>query len=159
MDSPTSLVEPSWQGLSAAEAERRLASDGPNVLPADVPRGWAALAWEVVREPMLLILLSAGTLYLILGDISEALTLLSFVVIVIVITLVQERKTSKALAALRDLSSPRAAVMRDGESTVGAGCELVRGDIIVHRRGRSGAGRRRAALWGRDQDRRVVAHG
>jgi Ca2+-transporting ATPase len=119
------------QGLTSAEAAARLASEGPNGLPSDEVTPWWRTLLSVVREPMLLLLLSAGTLYLILGDVSEALTLLSFVVIVIVITLVQERKTSKALAALRDLSSPRAAVIRDGEKVVVAGREVVRGDVIV----------------------------
>jgi Ca2+-transporting ATPase len=85
----------------------------------------------VLREPMLLLLLGAGTIYLLLGDRTEALTLLFFVAVVITITLVQERKTERALTALRDLSSPRALVIRGGERRRIAGREVVRDDLLV----------------------------
>ena len=65
-------------------------------------------AWEVTREPMFLMLLACGLIYLILGDVQEALMLLGFVFVVLGITLYQERKTERALEALKDLSSPRA---------------------------------------------------
>jgi Ca2+-transporting ATPase len=80
---------------------------------------------------MLLLLLAAGGIYLVLGDLEEALTLLFFVVVVIGITLAQERKTERALAALRDLTSPRALVIRDGERRRIPGREVVRGDVLV----------------------------
>ncbi|MCC6408603.1 MAG: cation-translocating P-type ATPase [Planctomycetes bacterium] len=118
-------------GLSEAEAAVRLAADGPNALQRDEPTSLWRSVFEVVREPMLLLLLSAGGIYLVLGDREEALTLLSFVVVVITITLVQERKTERALAALRDLSSPRALVVRDGRRKRIAGREVVRGDVLV----------------------------
>ncbi|HEX8908450.1 MAG TPA: cation-translocating P-type ATPase, partial [Anaeromyxobacteraceae bacterium] len=75
--------------------------------------------------------LAAGAIYLLLGDMEEALTLLSFVVVVIGITVVQERKAEHAVAALRDLSSPRAIVVRGGERRRVAGSEVVRGDLVV----------------------------
>jgi Ca2+-transporting ATPase len=118
-------------GLSKAEAALRLAAEGPNALQHDEPASLVKSIVEVLREPMLLLLLAAGGIYLALGDLREALTLLSFVVVVITITLVQERKTERALAALRDLSSPRAAVIRDGERLRIAGREVVRGDLLV----------------------------
>ena len=102
------------QGLGSAEAARRLAIDGPNALPGSAPRSAAALLWDVLTEPMLLMLLAAGGIYLALGDRGEALFLLSFVFVVIGITLAQEHKTQRALESLRDLSAPRALVMRDG---------------------------------------------
>ena len=103
------------QGLGSAEAARRLAIDGPNALPGSAPRSAAALLWDVLTEPMLLMLLAAGGIYLALGDRGEALFLLSFVFVVIGITLAQEHKTQRALESLRDLSAPRALVMRDGQ--------------------------------------------
>ena len=63
---------------------------------------------------MLLLLVACGILYLPLGDENEALMLLGFVFVVIGITFYQERNTERALEALRDLSSPRALVIRDG---------------------------------------------
>ena len=101
-------------GLTEAEARARLASEGPNELSREQRRGLLAAAGAVLKEPMLLLLLAAGAIYLVLGDVREALILLSFVVVVIGITLAQERKTENALAALRDLTSPRALVVRQG---------------------------------------------
>ena len=86
---------------------------------------------NVVREPMFLLLVACGTLYLILGDIQEAIMLLGFVLVVMGITLYQERKTERALEALRDLTSPRASVIRGGEQKRIAGREVVTGDIVV----------------------------
>ncbi len=118
-------------GLSDAEARRRLLSHGPNELPTGRRRGVAAILLEVVREPMFILLLAGGTLYFFLGDLQEALMLLGFVFVVMGITLYQEQKTERALEALRDLSSPRALVIREGRQTRIAGREVVPGDIVL----------------------------
>lgn len=118
-------------GLSNAEAVLRLKTEGYNELPSTKRRSVFAIAFEVVREPMFLLLICGGAIYLLLGDIREAVMLLSFVFVVMGITLYQERKTERALEALRDLSSPRALVIRDGEQQRIPGREVVRGDIIV----------------------------
>ncbi|MCB1578656.1 MAG: cation-translocating P-type ATPase, partial [Xanthomonadales bacterium] len=76
------------RGLSHAEAARRLAADGPNSLPGTEPKSFLRIVREVVTEPMFLMLLVAGGLYLALGDMAEAIFLLSAVIIVIGITLV-----------------------------------------------------------------------
>ncbi len=120
-----------FPGLSEAEAGIRLARDGHNELPASKKKSTAAIAFEVVKEPMFLLLISGGGIYLLLGDIVEALLLLSFVFLVMGITLYQERKTERALEALRDLASPRALVIRDGSPKRIPGRDVVRGDIIV----------------------------
>ena len=91
-------------GLTSAEAAARLARHGPNELPAERRRGIVALAAGLVREPMLLLLLGTGAVYLALGDVREAVLLLASVALVAGITLYQERRTERALAALRDLS-------------------------------------------------------
>ncbi|MBU2816307.1 HAD-IC family P-type ATPase, partial [Acidithiobacillus ferrooxidans] len=85
----------------------------------------------VLAEPMFVMLLVAGGIYLLLGDHAEALFLLAFVFVVIGITLAQERKTQRALESLRDLSAPRALVIRDGRELRIAGREVVRGDLLV----------------------------
>ncbi len=119
------------RGLDRAVAAARLLEEGPNELAQDRPRGlWRGIL-QVLKEPMLLLLLAAGAIYLVLGDLRDALTLLSFVAVVIAITLVQERKTERALAALRDLSSPRALVIREGLRRRIPGREVVRGDLLV----------------------------
>ncbi|HSB20055.1 MAG TPA: cation-translocating P-type ATPase [Anaeromyxobacteraceae bacterium] len=118
-------------GLTAAEAAARLAAEGPNELARDRRPGFLASVGHVLREPMLVLLLAAAGIYLVLGDIREALALLLGVLVVITITLVQERKTERALAALRDMASPRALVVRDGTRRRIPGREVVRGDVLV----------------------------
>ena len=86
---------------------------GYNELPQSKPRSILAIALEVIKEPMFLLLVAGSLIYLILGDLQEALMLMGFVLVVMGITLYQERKTERALEALRDLSSPRALVIRD----------------------------------------------
>lgn len=120
-----------FEGLTEEEAARRLAKDGPNELPTAKKRGPFRIALEIVREPMFLLLIACGSLYLILGDIKEALLLLAFVFVVVGITYFQERKTERALDALRDLSSPRALVIRSGEKKRIAGRDVVAGDLLV----------------------------
>ena len=120
-----------FQGLAEAEACARLEREGANELPTQKKRGVAAIAFEVVREPMFLMLLAAGGLYLAMGEPADALMLLGFVFVVMGITIVQERRTERALDALRDLSSPRALVIRDGVHRRIAGRDVVRGDIVV----------------------------
>jgi Ca2+-transporting ATPase len=128
---PSPSAIPTPQGLSAAEAARRLASEGPNLLPGSAPKSTAAIVRDVLTEPMFLMLLAAGGIYLALGDRGEALFLLGFVFVVIGITLAQERKTQRALESLRDLSAPRALVIRDGQEQRVAGRDVVRGDLLV----------------------------
>jgi Ca2+-transporting ATPase len=118
-------------GLSEAEVAARRAQDGWNEIAAEKPHTLFATVLEVVREPMFLLLLGAGAIYLLMGDAHEALVLLGFVVLIIAVTVFQERRTEHALAALRDLSSPRALVMRDGAVQRIAGREVVRGDLLL----------------------------
>ncbi len=121
----------SLKGLDAAQAAERLISDGPNELAASQGRGILRIVFEVLREPMLALLLAAGFIYMLLGDLREALILLSFAGLSVLITVVQESRTEKVLAALRDLSSPRAQVIREGRVLRIAGREVVRGDLLM----------------------------
>ncbi len=119
------------QGLGQSEAASRLVSEGANELSSEKPASLIGTVLQVLKEPMLLLLLAAGGVYFVLGDHEEALTLGFFVLVIIAITLVQERKTERSLAALRDLTSPRALVIRDGERRRIPGREVVRGDVLV----------------------------
>jgi Ca2+-transporting ATPase len=119
------------KGLSQEEVTKRLAQDGYNELPSTKKRSIFSMAFEILREPMFLLLIGGGIIYLLLGDTEEALILLGFVFVVLGITFYQEHKTERTLEALRDLSSPRALVIRDGKQIRIAGREVVRGDIIV----------------------------
>ena len=119
------------RGLSAAEACRRLAEEGSNSLPVVKRPGVAGLVLEVLREPMFVLLCAASGIYLVIGDVTEALILAASIAVVIAITVGQKVKTERALEALRDLSSPRALVIRDGVQTRIAGAEVVRGDVLI----------------------------
>jgi Ca2+-transporting ATPase len=129
-------IDPSTVGgLLEQEAAARLRTDGANELPSTKPRGLLAIAWEVVREPMLLLLVGAGAIYLFLGELRDSIVLLISIFVVLGISLYQQRKTERALEALRDLSSPRALVIRGGKEKRIAGREVVRGDMVVLQEG------------------------
>lgn len=117
--------------LTEREAVERLRREGYNEIPSAGTRSIFAIAFGVAREPMFLLLVACGAIYLILGDVEEALLLLAFVFVVMGITFYQERKTERALEALRDLASPRALVIRDGVQKRIAGREVVRDDILL----------------------------
>jgi len=124
-------TDPSLLGLTEDEVTQRRAKDGYNELPSTKPRSFLRITLGVVQEPMFMLLIACGTLYLVLGDLEEALMLLGFVVVVMGITLYQERRTERALEALRDLSSPRALVIRDDEQKRIPARELVYGDLVL----------------------------
>lgn len=119
------------KGLTQAEAIARQASAGFNELPRQRRRTPLRIVAEVVREPMLTLLISGGVVYLLLGDLLEAVVLLIFASLSVVITVVQEYRTERVLEALRDLTSPRALVLRDGMPQRIAGREVVVGDIVI----------------------------
>ena len=119
------------QGLTQAEAQRRLATDGLNELPSARPRSLWGIVLQIIQEPMFLLLISCGILYVILGDYREGMILSSSIFLIIAITFFQYRKTERALEALRNLSSPRALVIRDGQEQRIAGREVVCGDVLV----------------------------
>ena len=118
-------------GLTAAEAASRLQAEGFNELPRAERRTWVRILVEVLREPMLALLLAGGLIYLALGDQTEAIILLAFATTSVVITVVQETRTERVLEALRDLTSPRALVIRDGLQVRIPGREVVRGDLLL----------------------------
>ncbi len=120
----------SSSGLSETEVSARLAAEGYNELPSQKKQTIFDIAFNVLKEPMLLLLLSAGGIYFILGETKDAMMLMSFVVVVIGITFYQERKTENALDALRGLASPRALVIRGGKQVRIPGREVVREDLI-----------------------------
>lgn len=121
----------SFPCLSEEEAQKRLLSEGYNELPSTKRRGVFAIAFSVVKEPMFVLLLACGIIYFVLGDIQEAMLLLASILVIIFITFYQERKTERALEALKDLSSPRALVIRGGQAKRIPGREVARGDVLI----------------------------
>ncbi|MCD1295895.1 ATPase [Methanocella sp. CWC-04] len=119
------------KGLTEDEAAERIKTEGYNELPASKKRTIIDISLEVLKEPMFLLLIAGGAIYLMIGDVEEALMLLVFVFVVIGITIYQEQKVERALEALKSLSSPRALVIRNGVAARIPGREVVRGDIIM----------------------------
>jgi Ca2+-transporting ATPase len=118
-------------GLTSAEAARRLAADGPNQLPRPPREGLVRTLLDVIREPMIALLLVCSAIYFGIGDPGEAALLLVGVLGVIVLTLVQKRRASRALDALRDLSEPHSTVLRDGHAAQVPRSSVVRGDVAL----------------------------
>jgi Ca2+-transporting ATPase len=131
----TSFQTDNFKGLTQKDVAEILEKEGYNELPSSKPKSLFQIAFGVVKEPMFLLLVACGTLYLILGDVQEGLMLLSFVFVVMGIEFYQEKKTEKALDALKDLASPRALVIRDGETKRIPGKEVVTGDIVILQEG------------------------
>jgi Ca2+-transporting ATPase len=125
------MKHPLPPGLTTEEANIRLASDGPNALPEGKRRTPFAVLLGVASEPMFLLLMVSSALYFALGSVHEALTLCASFVVILVIAAVQEGRTEHALDALRDLSSPRARVLRDGRVRTLPARDLVRGDVVT----------------------------
>ena len=125
------MADPGLAGLSTAEAAARLAHDGANELPRPDRRGALRILFEVMREPMFGLLLAAGAIYLVLGNLADALVLLFFACASVSIAVVQDLRSERVLEALRSLTSPRALVIRDGARQRIAGREVVCGDLLV----------------------------
>jgi Ca2+-transporting ATPase len=122
-------------GLGSEEVSKKLFSEGYNELPSSKSKNFITIAIGVVKEPMFLLLVACGTLYMVLGDIQEGIMLLSFVFVIMGIEFYQEKKTEKALDALRELASPRALVIRDGIEKRISGREVVTEDILILQEG------------------------
>ena len=130
MDTPSPVHTPA--GLSSEEAARLYALYGPNELTPQKKEGPLRVILEVAREPMILLLLAASVIYFLLGrsERRDAVILLASVIVIMVIEIVQEMKTGKTLRALKNLSAPRVAVLRDGAETVVDSRLLVPGDVM-----------------------------
>lgn len=127
--------DPIHAGLTSAQVKQHLDTDGYNELEGSKSRSFWTIIFGVVREPMFILLVACGALYMFLGNIQEGVMLLGFVLVVMGIEFYQERKSEKALDALKDLASPRAIVIRDGIQTRIPGREVVRQDVIVLQEG------------------------
>jgi Ca2+-transporting ATPase len=130
-DAETDAPGDSRRGLSTPEAARRLRDEGPNALPELERRTALRIIIEVMREPMFALLLGAGVLYLLIGSRGQALVLFAFACLSVAIAIIQEGRSERVLEALRDLTSPRALVIRDGAQIRIPGREVVRGDLLV----------------------------
>ena len=118
------------EGLTSAEAEKRLAHYGPNQL-REAPRpGFLALLWGQLNNFVVILLIVASVISALLGDYIEAAAIMAIVVLNAVLGIVQEQRAEQALAALKKLAAPDARVLRDGAHTSVPSYNLVPGDIV-----------------------------
>lgn len=122
---------PQQTGLSHDEVQARLKKFGYNELPSAKPKTIGQIALEVVKEPMFVLLVTCGALYMLLGDYREGSIMLASILVIIFITFYQSQKTERALDALKQMSAPRALVVRDGVQGRIPGREVVPGDLLV----------------------------
>jgi Ca2+-transporting ATPase len=129
------ITSEKYKGLTSEEAKDKLRKEGYNNLPSSKPKNFVSIALGVIKEPMFILLVACGTLYIIMGELRDGMMLLGFVFVIMGIEFFQEKKTEKALDALKDMASPRALVIRDGVEKRIAGFEVVTDDIIVLQEG------------------------
>ncbi len=119
------------RGLDPSDARRILEEEGENLLPQERSQPFFRKILSLLSEPMLFLLLGGGVLYFFLGDRSEGVILLSFVIVVLAMTYFQKRKTEQALTALAQVAAPRTTVIRGGWRMTIPVRQVVRGDLVV----------------------------
>ncbi len=129
------------KGLSSSQARTRLEKYGENKLSEKKKPGLFLKFISQFSDFMVLILLAASAVSFIIsfvsksGDIADPVIILVIVILNAVIGTVQEAKAEKAISTLRELSAPRARVLRNGRECVIPSAEVVRGDILLPRAG------------------------
>ena len=125
------------QGLTAAEAQKRLASVGPNKLDEEEKTPLWKRFFEQMADPMVIMLLVAAAISVITGFIqgepewADAVIILSVVILNSVLGVVQEAKSEQALEALQEMSAAQSKVIRDGKMSHMPSSELVPGDVVL----------------------------
>lgn len=135
------LLHTSAEGLSDAEAAKRLAQYGKNNLRQKKPKSIAKMIWEQLTDVMVIILFLAAAFSLIMyfvnpgggeerDGLAEAIVILVVIALNATVGVVQEKKAANALEALKNMTAPTARVLREGEESVVPASELVPGDIV-----------------------------
>jgi Ca2+-transporting ATPase len=117
-------------GLSATEAAKRLAANGPN----ELKEGKRISPWRIFlgqfKSLIIWILIVAGVVSGVLGEVVDAIAILAIVVLNAVIGFYQEFNAEKSIAALKKMTAPQAKVRRDGQVTLIPAAGVVTGDIV-----------------------------
>eukprot|EP00770_Monocercomonoides_exilis_P008543 MONOS_8501.1-p1 / transcript=MONOS_8501.1 / gene=MONOS_8501 / organism=Monocercomonoides_exilis_PA203 / gene_product=P-type ATPase (P-ATPase) Superfamily Protein / transcript_product=P-type ATPase (P-ATPase) Superfamily Protein / location=Mono_scaffold00322:14126-18110(-) / protein_length=1204 / sequence_SO=supercontig / SO=protein_coding / is_pseudo=false len=124
-------LSPSLKGLTSQQVAELVKEHGYNEISKEKPKNIIIIILEALKEPMFLMLLACLILYFVLGDWGEGIMLSVFVFFVIGLEVYQEKKTENAVHALRQLSSPRALVIRDGSTKRVPGRDVVPGEYVI----------------------------
>lgn len=125
LDDQTSL------GLTEAAAKEKLFIQGENLIPSEAPKSFLRQVALILSEPMLILLIAAGTINLLLAETLDALMLMMTVFIVLGISIYQSRRAEHALQALKELSAPTVKVIRDGLEKRISSHQVVVGDLVL----------------------------
>ncbi len=117
-------------GLTSAEAEKRLRQDGENRLAEKKKAAPLKIFAGQFKDIMVIILLAATAVSVFLGEYYDALTIIIIVLLNAVLGFIQEYRTERTLEALKDMTAPTAKVCRDGKRMVIPAAQLVRGDLV-----------------------------
>ena len=124
-------VQSSTDGLTTAEAAKRLETEGYNELKGKAATPVWKLFIENFKDPMVIVLLIAAAVQIVLGHLIESLIIFLVILLNAVISVVQTKKAESSLDALRQMSAPEAKVIRDGQKKTIPARELVPGDIVL----------------------------
>ena len=119
------------QGLSAAEAEKKLLQIGPNQLQEGKKKTITGILLAQFKDVMILILLAAAIISGFIGDITDTIVILVIVILNAIIGFIQEYRAEKAMQALKQMAITEAKVLRDAITTWLPATELVPGDIVM----------------------------
>jgi P-type Ca2+ transporter type 2C len=119
------------QGLSREEANLLLAYFGPNDMPSGQEHGLLKIILDVMKEPMFLLLAAAAVIYATIGEKAESLLVACFAGLTIVLVIIQQNRSERAIQALQSMAAPTARVMRGGQEQRIEARDLVPGDILL----------------------------
>ncbi len=119
------------QGLSRAEASKRLEKFGPNQLFKPTQIKFWAIFKEEVTEPMILLLFFVGLVYSIWGKLEDAITIIIVISVLVLTEVNNEFRAKKAITSLGEIAAPKARVLRDGKPAEINTEEIVPGDILL----------------------------
>lgn len=131
IDDVLAELKASADGLSTAEASRRLCEDGPNRLPEGAKRGALVRFLLQFHNVLIYILLASALVSLLLGHEIDAAVILGVVLANATIGFIQEGRAEQALSAIKSMIDPRCSVLRDGRRTTIAAEDVVRGDRVL----------------------------
>lgn len=130
------VVTDLFNGLTSAEANKRLLQNGPNSFLEKKPKTKLQMFLGQLKDPMIYILFAAVVISSFLREFSDAIIIVTVILLNATIGMIQEGKAEKSLEALKKLSSPSALVRRDGQKMEIPAAQIVLGDIVILEAGR-----------------------
>lgn len=123
------------KGLTDQEAAQRLSKYGKNTLVEQREIRFLSILKEEITEPMILLLIAVGVLYSFLGSLSDALTIIVIIIVLVLAEVWNEYRAKRSIASLKQLAPPTALVLRDGQPKEVQTAFLVPGDILLLKTG------------------------